>query len=187
MPAVGKHFPGHGAVEVDSHLGLPVDPRHFEDIWAADILPFRSLCKTVLAGLMPAHIVYEKNDPMPAGFSPYWIQTILRERLGFQGAVLSDDLSMQGAAMMGDMTSRAEAALAAGCDMILVCNKPESAIEVIDNLSMSSDPLRYARLVRLHGRHGVERDQLLASQEWKQAVNTVLDYAPNQELELDLS
>jgi beta-N-acetylhexosaminidase len=136
---------------------------------------------------MPAHIVYEQNDPMPAGFSPYWIQTILRERLGFQGAVLSDDLSMQGAAMMGDMTSRAEAALAAGCDMILVCNKPESAIEVIDNLSMSSDPLRHARLVRLHGRHGVERDQLLASQEWKQAVNTVLDYAPNQELELDLS
>jgi len=187
MPAIGKHFPGHGAVEVDSHLGLPVDSRHFEDIWAADILPFRLLCKTELAGIMPAHIVYEQNDPLPAGFSPYWIQTILRERLGFQGAILSDDLSMEGAAMIGDMTARAEAALSAGCDMILVCNKPESAIEVIDNLSMKSDPLRHSRLVRLHGRHGVERDQLLASQEWKQAVNTILDYAPNQELELDLS
>ncbi len=186
MPAVGKHFPGHGAVEIDSHLGLPIDSRHIEDMWAADILPFRQLCKGDLAGIMPAHIVYEQSDPMPAGFSHYWIQTVLRERLGFQGAVLSDDLSMEGAAMIGDMPTRAEAALSAGCDMILVCNKPEAAIQVIDNLKVKADPLRHARLVRLHGRHGVERKELLASTEWKQAVNSIQESSTNPELELDL-
>jgi len=187
MPAVGKHFPGHGAVEVDSHLGLPVDSRHMDDIWGADIVPFKQLCQTDLVGIMPAHIVYEQCASLPAGFSSYWIQTILRERLGFQGAVLSDDLSMEGAAVIGDMIARAEAALDAGCDMVLVCNKPEAAIEVLDNLQVTADPLRHARLVRLHGRHGIERQQLMASAEWKQAVNSVVNYAPNGELELDLS
>ncbi len=187
MPAIGKHFPGHGAVEVDSHLGLPVDSRHLDDIWGADIVPFKQLANSDLVGVMPAHIVYEQCDSLPAGFSRYWIQTILRERLGFQGAVLSDDLSMEGAAIIGDMPTRAEAALSAGCDMVLVCNKPEAAIEVIDNLEVKADPLRHARLVRLHGRHGVNRDQLMATAEWKAAVNSVANYAQNGELELDLS
>lgn len=187
MPAVGKHFPGHGAVEVDSHLGLPIDSRHFEDMIQADILPFSRLCKTELAGIMPAHIVYEKSDSLPAGFSPFWIKEILRDRLGFQGAVLSDDLSMEGAAVMGNSLARAEAALDAGCDMVLVCNKPESVIEVIDGLKVKDDALRHMRLVRLHGRHGMERDQLLASQEWKDAAKMVLSYAPNPERELNLA
>jgi beta-N-acetylhexosaminidase len=187
MPAVGKHFPGHGAVEVDSHLGLPVDSRHMDDIWGADLVPFRQLCQTDLVGIMPAHIVYEQCASVPAGFSPYWIQSVLRDKLGFQGAVLSDDLSMEGAAIIGDMPTRAETALNAGCDMVLVCNKPEAAIEVIDNVKVKADPLRHARLVRLHGRHGVEREQLIASAEWKQAVNEVLSYAPSAEMELDLS
>jgi len=186
MPAVGKHFPGHGAVEVDSHLGLPVDGRHFEDMWQADILPFRDLCKTELAGIMPAHIVYEKSDQLPAGFSPFWIKEILRDRLGFQGAVLSDDLSMEGAAIMGGPLERAEAALDAGCDMVLVCNKPESAIQVIDGLKMKADPLRHMRLVRLHGRHPFERNELFASQDWKTAVEAVMSYSPNREQELGL-
>ena len=94
MPAVGKHFPGHGAVEVDSHLGLPTDTRYFEDMLEADMLPFRQLCNSALAGIMPAHIVYEKSDSLPACFSPFWIREVLRTRLGFQGAVLSDDLSL---------------------------------------------------------------------------------------------
>jgi len=187
MPAVGKHFPGHGAVEVDSHLGLPVDKRHFEDMWQADMLPFRQLCKSELAGIMPAHIVYEQSDDLPAGFSPYWIKEVLRDQLGFQGAVLSDDLSMEGAAIIGDPLARAEAALEAGCDMVLVCNKPESAIQVIDGLKMQADPLRHMRLVRLHGRHAFDRDELFASQEWKNAARTVLSYAPDPELELNLT
>ena len=187
MPAVGKHFPGHGAVEVDSHLGLPVDSRHFEDMIQADILPFSRLCKTELAGIMPAHIVYEQSDSLPAGFSPFWIKEILRDRLGFQGAVLSDDLSMEGAAVMGNTLARAEAALDAGCDMVLVCNKPESVTEVIDGLKVKDNALRHMRLVRLHGRHGMERDQLFASQAWKDAAKMVLSYAPDPERELNLA
>lgn len=187
MPAVGKHFPGHGAVEVDSHLGLPVDSRHFEDMIQADILPFSRLCKTELAGIMPAHIVYEQSDHLPSGFSSFWIKEILRDRLGFQGAVLSDDLSMEGAAIMGNSLERAEAALDAGCDMVLVCNKPESVIEVIDGLKVKDDALRHMRLIRLHGRHAIEREQLYASQEWKEATKMVLSYAPNPERELNLT
>jgi beta-N-acetylhexosaminidase len=187
MPAVGKHFPGHGAVEVDSHLGLPTDTRHFEDMLQADMLPFRQLCNSELAGIMPAHIVYEKSDQLPAGFSPFWIQEVLRERLGFQGAILSDDLSMEGAAVMGDSVARAEAALSAGCDMVLVCNKPDSVVQVIDGLKIEQDPLRHMRLIRLHGRHGMERDALMASEDWKKAVQTVLSYAPDPELEFNLA
>jgi beta-N-acetylhexosaminidase len=187
MPAVGKHFPGHGAVEVDSHLGLPTDTRYFEDMLEADMLPFRQLCNSALAGIMPAHIVYEKSDSLPACFSPFWIREVLRTRLGFQGAVLSDDLSMAGAAVMGDSVARAEAALSAGCDMILVCNKPDSVIQVIDGLKVEQDPLRHMRLIRLHGRHGLQRDTLMASEEWKNAVQTVLGYAPNPELEFNLA
>ena len=186
MPAVGKHFPGHGAVEVDSHLGLPVDDRHFEDMLQADMLPFRQLCNSGLDGIMPAHIVYEKSDILPAGFSPFWIKEVLRDRMGFQGVVLSDDLSMEGAAVIGDSLARAEAALSAGCDMVLVCNKPDSVIQVIDGLKIDDDPVRHMRLIRLHGRHAMKRDELLASAEWKAAAKTVLSYAPDPELELDL-
>lgn len=186
MSAVGKHFPGHGAVEVDSHLGLPVDKRHFEDMLQADMLPFSRLCQTDLAGIMPAHIVYEQSDDMPAGFSRYWLQDILRTRFKFQGAILSDDLSMEGAAMIGGPLERAEAALSAGCDMVLVCNNPGSVETVIDQLKVDNDTLRHARLVRLHGRHAISRDELLASAEWKQAAELIADYAPDPELELKL-
>jgi len=187
MSAVGKHFPGHGAVEVDSHLGLPVDKRYFEDMLQADMLPFSQLCQKELAGIMPAHIVYEQSDEMPAGFSRFWLQEILRERLGFQGAIISDDLSMEGAAIVGGPLERAEAALEAGCDMVLVCNNPGSVVDVIDGLRIKPDPLRHARLVRLHGRHAVDRDELLASSEWKQAAETIAAYAPDPEMELNLA
>ncbi|EEF79498.1 beta-N-acetylhexosaminidase [Methylophaga thiooxydans] len=187
MSAVGKHFPGHGAVEVDSHIGLPVDNRYLEDMLQADMLPFRQLCQKELAGIMPAHIVYEKNDAMPAGFSRFWLQDILRERFGFQGAILSDDLSMEGAAFIGGPLERAEAALEAGCDMVLVCNNPGSVENVIDGLQIKPDPLRHARLVRLHGRHSMSRDDLLATAEWKQASETIAAYAPDPEMELNLA
>jgi beta-N-acetylhexosaminidase len=136
---------------------------------------------------MPAHIVYEQCDPMPAGFSRYWLQDVLRGRLNFQGAILSDDLSMEGAAIVGGPLERAEAALAAGCDMILVCNNPGSVEAVIDGLKVGPDPLRHARLLRLHGRHALSRQALLSSVEWRQAVDAVMAYAPNPEMELKLS
>lgn len=187
MSAVGKHFPGHGAVEVDSHQGLPVDKRYFEDMLQADMLPFTHLCQKDLAGIMPAHIVYEQSDDMPAGFSRFWLQEILRDRLGFQGAILSDDLSMEGAAIVGGPLERAEAALEAGCDMVLVCNNPGSVEKVIDGLQIKPDPLRHARLVRLHGRHAVDRNELLASENWKRAAETIAGYAPDAEMELNLA
>lgn len=167
MAAVGKHFPGHGAVKPDSHLDLPHDDRPFEVIFETDMLPFRQLGPKTLAGIMPAHIVYDQCDDQPAGFSAFWIDEILRQRLNFQGAVFSDDLSMQGAAFIGDMPQRAAAAIQAGCDMVLVCNQPDAAVKVLDHLPLNADPLRHMRLVRLHGRHPLSRRTLQQSSKWR--------------------
>ncbi|WP_050954415.1 beta-N-acetylhexosaminidase [Methylophaga frappieri] len=180
MSAVGKHFPGHGAVTVDSHQGLPIDERPFDTLWQQDMVPFRRL-SPVLAGVMPAHIVYRDCDTQPAGFSRYWIQDVLRKKIGFQGAVFSDDLSMNGAAIAGDVLARAEAALAAGCDMALVCNDPTAAAQVLDGLQCAPDPLRQMRLLRLHGRHPQSWQSLQASTEWQQAVNLMTDLHPPAE------
>jgi beta-N-acetylhexosaminidase len=120
-PAVGKHFPGHGFVEADSHHALPIDPRTLEEL-ADDLKPFAALAKGELAAVMPAHIVYPAVDPAPAGYSTRWIGDILRGRLGFEGLVFSDDLEMAGAQGAGDIVARADAALAAGCDVVLVCS-----------------------------------------------------------------
>lgn len=124
--AVGKHFPGHGAVAADSHETLPVDSRPFEAIWQRDLVPYRHRLLRSLAGVMPAHVRYERCAPEPAGFSAFWLGEVLRARLGFRGAVLSDDLGMAGAGAAGDdPRARAAAALSAGCDLALVCNRPE--------------------------------------------------------------
>jgi beta-N-acetylhexosaminidase len=139
MPATLKHFPGHGAVEADSHLELPLDERSFDEVWQSDMAPFRSLLPRA-AAVMPAHIVFSSIDPNPVGFSPFWLQKILRQQLQFNGVIFSDDLSMEGAAVVGDHRDRAEAALAAGCDAVLVCNQPRRAEEVIERLSALAFP-----------------------------------------------
>lgn len=133
MQAVGKHFPGHGAVSADSHVSLPIDERTSVEI-DYDIQPFAQLIlEQKLAGIMPAHVVYpalDKNNT--AGFSTIWLQQVLRTKLGFKGVIFSDDLTMEGAACVGDYSARAEAALKAGANALLVCNKREAAQQVID-------------------------------------------------------
>lgn len=173
MVATGKHFPGHGAVKADSHVDFPVDKRPMEVIFNEDIQPFAHLIKNGLAGIMPAHVIYSEIDSQPAGYSSFWLHEVLRQQLGFQGVIFSDDLSMKAASVAGDVVDRANAAVRAGCDMALVCNDPEAAVSVLDNLAESNDPVSHVRLARMHGRHFVSRSRLLKDPEWHKAVNDI--------------
>ncbi len=185
MAAVAKHFPGHGAVVADSHLKLPVDRREYGVI-LDDMRPYERLVTTgAIAGVMLAHIVYEKIDAQPAGFSEYWINRELRSRIGFGGAVFSDDLSMKATERYGSMAERARLSLAAGCDMILVCNDRDAAHEAVRALSDYSNPLSLVRLARLHGTGGQPREALLASDEWQAANARFHHWSDRPELRLD--
>ncbi len=121
MQATGKHFPGHGHVLADSHLETPVDMRSFESILAEDMQPF-SVLKNKLGAVMTAHIAYPEIDSALPTFSKFWLQEVLRKRLGFSGLIFSDDLTMHGALVGGNIVERADLAISAGCDMVLVCN-----------------------------------------------------------------
>lgn len=133
MPVTLKHFPGHGFVIADSHQQLPVDERGLDELMMTDLIPFKKLLDQA-DYLMPAHIVFPEVDHRPVGFSPVWLQTILRQQLGYRGRIITDDLSMQGAAEYGDYRCRAEAAIDAGCDYLLVCNNRDGAIDVVQTL-----------------------------------------------------
>ncbi len=171
MAAVGKHFPGHGAVKEDSHLAIPFDRRRFEDIQMDDMVSFERLIHAGLAGIMPAHVIYPAVDDKPAGFSSIWLRNILRQQLEFQGVIFSDDISMAGAEVVGGYVDRAHCALEAGCDMVLVCNNQDAAIEVLDNLKVDPDPGSQSRLIRMHGKHEIDIAKLKDDEVW-QAVST---------------
>jgi beta-N-acetylhexosaminidase len=133
MANCGKHFPGHGFATGDSHLEVPQDSRELDAILADDAAPYGWLGPTLLS-VMPAHVIYPRVDEQPAGFSARWLKDILRGRLGYEGLIFSDDLTMEGAAVAGDIVQRADAALQAGCDMVLVCNRPDLADELLSRL-----------------------------------------------------
>lgn len=139
--AVGKHFPGHGWVNLDSHVACPVDERSMEEIEQQDMQTFIQSIDSI-DWMMPAHVVYEKVHSEPAGFSKIWLQDILKNKLGFKGRIVSDDLSMAGAAVKGDYQARAKAALDAGCDILLACNSSEASTEILAAMeSLNVEPI----------------------------------------------
>ena len=185
MAAVGKHFPGHGWVAADSHHELPIDSRDYYDLEQADLVPFRALIAAGIEGIMSAHVLYPKVDAQIAGYSHYWIKHVLRNELGFAGTVFSDDLSMAGAGVATSYRDRALQALAAGCDVLLICNQRRAVIEVLAALPAGPYPQTQVRLMRMHGRgHPSDLATLRASAAWRAAAARL--GADNQAPELAL-
>ena len=165
MSSVGKHFPGHGHVRADSHHEVPVDDRSYVDIEQCDLIPFRRLIGAGLGAVMPAHVIFPQVDAEPAGFSSKWLKQILRQQLEFDGVIFSDDLSMEGAnagSGAGGVVARANAALKAGCDMVLVCNDAGAADELLAGLDYQMPAVGQARLTRMRGRGAIHDMATLA-------------------------
>jgi beta-N-acetylhexosaminidase len=170
MGAVGKHFPGHGYAAADSHVAVPTDGRALSEILRKDLVPYAPAIQAGLAGVMPAHVIYPRIDAEPAGYSRVWLQDILRGKLGFGGLVFSDDLSMAGASTAGGVAERARAALDAGCDMVLLCNDPESQDRLLHSLEASA-PVPPARAERMRHRGGRDLRRSVAFREAQGALD----------------
>ena len=183
MAATAKHFPGHGAIVADSHVALPVDRRPLVDL-EADLRPYRVLIDNHLAAVMAAHVVYPEVDAAPASLSPRWINGILRGDLGFHGCVFADDLSMGGAAAFGDLLARARAALAAGCDVLPICNDRQAVVSVLDRFKPENmNPASQARIMRMRAR-GDAPAALAASPRWRAAAAAIAELSAAPALRL---
>lgn len=170
MATTGKHFPGHGSVEADSHHALPIDNRPLAQIRAQDLQPFVQ-CMAQLDAVMPAHVIYAQADAHCAGFSHFWLQDVLRREMGFNGVIFSDDLVMEAASAAGNMTQRVQQALSAGCDMLLVCNNRQAALEALAAVELQHslvDPASAARLAGMRRRETPFWGVLQQSQRWQQ-------------------
>ena len=170
MCATGKHFPGHGSVEADSHTDDVSDPRPLEQIEVTDLAPFAALAGE-LDALMMAHVLYPAVDQLPAGYSPFWIKTMLRQRLAYQGTVFSDDLGMFAAEIAGSLAERVRISLEAGCDSALVCH-PDDVRKLLSEsdaaYANADDALR-----RLKGKPVPGLDELETVGEWRQWKNSI--------------
>ena len=174
MPAIAKHFPGHGAVVVDSHVALPVDRREFADL-EGDMRPYRPLIDNNVAGIMAAHVVFPAMDALPASLSHRWITGVLRGEMGFHGCVFADDLSMAGAAAFGDVIARSRLASAAGCDVLLICNDRPSVELVLEAFGAKvGSAASQARLVRMRARGEAPAD-LRANPRWAETAARIAD------------
>ena len=173
MRAVGKHFPGHGFAAADSHTAVPRDEREVSTIMKMDVAPYRAAIEAGLGGIMPAHVIFSKADAEPAGYSKYWLTEVLRGKLAFDGLVFSDDLGMEGASTAGGIPERARAALAAGCDMVLLCQNPQGQDELLESLGKTelATPERAERM-----RHSGGRD-LRKSIAYREALATLASIA----------
>lgn len=174
MKATGKHFPGHGSVKEDSHIAMPIDRRSKADI-EIDLSVFKRIIATgKLDGMMPAHVIYSAYDQQPAGFSPFWLKEVLRQNLAFNGVIFSDDLSMQGADFAGGYTDKARAALTAGCDMILACNQPKGAVEILDDYQSLNEINPSQRVLTMLSAQPITFKQLQQDPRW-QLCQTILE------------
>ncbi len=183
MAATAKHFPGHGAVVADSHVALPVDRRSSADL-SVDLGPYRLLFENRLAGVMAAHVVFPEVDELPASLSRRWIQGVLRDELHFHGCVFADDLSMAGAAAFGGIHERVSRALAAGCDVLPVCNDRPAAVRAAQKLAGAApDAAAAARRVRMRGRAS-ESGALRSSAAWHTAIARLAQLTAPPPLEL---
>ncbi|TRX56425.1 beta-N-acetylhexosaminidase [Thalassomonas sp. M1454] len=172
MKSTGKHFPGHGSVKEDSHIAMPVDNRSRESIFSHDMSVFKTLIQSNhVDALMPAHVIYPQVDDLPVGFSPYWLQTVLRKELGFNGVIFSDDLSMQGATSAGGYAERCEAAYDAGCDMLLVCNDRDGAVTAIEQANLKINKASEQRVQNLLCQSKLDFSQLASDPHWQQCQN----------------
>ncbi|MCW8929748.1 MAG: beta-N-acetylhexosaminidase [Gammaproteobacteria bacterium] len=184
MLATGKHFPGHGSIAADSHVAMPVDERPMREIEMDDLKPFQFMIDAGINALMMAHVIYSRVDPQPAGFSSFWMKTILRDKMHFQGAIFSDDLSMEGAVIAGDYRQRAKVSLETGCDMILVCNNREAAWDVVKSLEGYDNPASSLRLAHLHHKQSMTRESLVNEPRWKEAKALLDKYVEEPSMNL---
>ncbi len=180
MAATGKHFPGHGGVELDSHTDIPVDTRDYSSIFKEDLPVFKRLIDQGLNAIMPAHVIYKNVDSNAAGFSSFWLQDVLRERLGFDGTIFSDDLNMVGASSISqNYCERAFQALQAGCDMVLICNNRPAAIEIVEGQNYYTSPASKMRYSQMQGRKSIKYSDLLQDPKWKKYVNYLEEHTDN--------
>jgi beta-N-acetylhexosaminidase len=184
MAATAKHFPTHAGAHSDSHTEFAVDKRVLADL-DDDLKPYRELIANTLASVMVAHVSFPAVDSRPASLSSFWIKDYLRGELAFKGAVISDDLSMVGAAVVGPVEARVRLALEAGCDLVLLCNAPEKVPPVLESLRGYVNPAAQVRLTRLHGRGGVDWEELHASADWHKASALVAPLCARPKLELE--
>lgn len=171
MPATLKHFPGHGTVLEDTHFDDAVDPRSLEELQQHDLLPFAAGIDAGADAVMMAHVAYPAVAPEPAGYSPRWIQQILRQDMGFKGVVFSDDIGMAAAFSAGGVKARIDLHLDAGCDVVLVCSPKlvEESLKAVEGRALNT-----AALIGLIGRGALGWDGLLADGRYGQAQTRVL-------------